>query len=158
MKILFILSCILILNCGGGVFPDNFIKPTINKKIAIILQNYQRTHCKVECLIKRVDNCYTDKKTLKKKCVKECPLEYKGFYCIDLYKIDGKNTTYFIEPFEWQTYFEHLTTITFLSQDIQNLTEKEFLCKNDYVTCEDNLEVIQTLQKFIYEIKNAEQE
>ena len=80
MKILLLLGFLLTFGCGQGI-PDSFIKPTINKKIALTLKKYQSTKCLTHCLVERIDDCYCDIdgpddcKEVEKKCVKTCPLK-----------------------------------------------------------------------------------
>ena len=154
------LFCVL-FGCGTGI-PSDFIKPAVNEKIALTIKNYQSTKCLKHCLVDKVDECYCDIDEFpkgnceeqEKKCVKVCPdLKYKAFKCTDLYANEsGGRAVYWIEPWEWQNYFEHLTVITFLEQDIAQLTQIDFLCKHDFILCENHLDVIEALKEFAVDL------
>lgn len=87
-----------------------------------------------------------------KKCVKECPLKYVEFLCIDLQKEEGQpNRRYSIKPYEWQRDVSFLAGYYFHSQIKKLIAQPEFMCEQDFAICENHFEPIQTLKKFIHE-------
>ena len=155
-------TCMLLFGCAGQGIPATFIKPLVNKKIALELKRYQDTKCLENCLVDKVDECYCDIddfpegncKETEKKCVKKCPIEYKGFKCIDLYPDEkGIRKVRYIKPWAWQNYFDHLTVYTFVSQNIAVLKQIDFICNHDFIICKNHYEVIKGLDEYVVHLE-----
>lgn len=149
-----LIAMLFLIGCGGGGIPQELIQPTVNEKIALTLQRYQDTKCLNHCIIEKVESCYTDIETEQERCVKVCPIQYKGFKCTDLYADEtGKRNVYWIGAADWQEYIEHHTIISFLKQNVSQLTQLDYLCDHDLILCENHYEVIEVLRDYVINLE-----
>ena len=149
------LLALFAISCAGGVSPQDLTQGlTSDDKLAVVLKRYQFTTCKTTCLIgERVEQKYTNPDTGEAEVWRECPLDYREFLCIDLYKQDGagNHVFYKLSPQEWQESAAHLFGFYSHEQIKSGIAQIEFLCEQDFSVCENHFEPLKALKDFYYE-------
>ena len=126
---------------------------TSDKKLAIVIKKFQMSTCKETCLTDNYDKIdYTNLDTGETESYYECPLNFREYLCIDLYKDkDGKRGSYKLNPHQWQTGLSHLFGYYSHEQIKKGIEQIEFLCSQDFAICEDNFEALNSIKEYYYE-------